>query len=125
VKPVLVDTSVWRRFFSGGAAAKALGGLLEEDGVVLTHGWVLGELMLGGLAEREEKLLRRLPTAPLVAESEVLEFVRHRRLARRGIGWVDANLLASALVASASLWTLDVALAALAAELKLSPDLGR
>ena len=70
--------------------------LLDEEGIVFTHPWILGELTLGGLARREEELFRRLPTVPLVSEDEVLQLIRHRRLARRGIGWVDANLLASA-----------------------------
>ena len=121
--PVLVDTSVWRRYFSGGTAARPLGVLLDEEGIVFTHPWILGELTLGGLARREEELFRRLPTVPVVSEDEVLQLIRHRRLARRGIGWVDANLLASALVASTSVWTLDSALARVGAELRLAPDL--
>lgn len=68
---------------------------------------VLGELVLGGLARREEELLRRLPRATTVADDEVLAFVRQRHLSRRAIGWVDAHLLASALVEGALLWSLD------------------
>ena len=51
---VLVDTSVWRRFFGGSPAAGALADLLDEDGAVLVHPFVLGELVLGGLSAREE-----------------------------------------------------------------------
>jgi predicted nucleic acid-binding protein len=68
---------------------------------------VLGELILGGLARREEELLRRLPRAVTLADDEVLAFVRRRQLARRAIGWVDAHLLASALVEGALLWSQD------------------
>lgn len=75
---------------------------------------VLGELVLGGLAHREEELLRRLPRAAHVPEDEVLVFVQQRQLARRAIGWVDAHLLASALVDGALLWSLDRALARVA-----------
>jgi len=35
VNPVLVDTSVWRRYFSGLASVRKLGELLDEDGAVL------------------------------------------------------------------------------------------
>jgi hypothetical protein len=117
VTPVLVDTSVWRRFFAGAAGVSALGDLLDEDGGVLVHPFVLGELVLGGLSTREEALLGRLPSAATLAHDEVLQFVRRSRLARRGIGWVDAHLLASALASSAALWSADAPLASAAAEL--------
>ena len=38
---------------------------------------------------------------------------------RRGIGWVDAHLLASALLSSAALWSMDGKLAAAAAALEV------
>lgn len=113
---VLVDTSVWRRYFSGSPGASALGDLLDED-AVLVHPFVLGELVLGGLSAREQSLFARLPASSVIAHEEVLEFVRRRKLARRGIGWVDAHLLASALASSAALWSSDAPLAAAAAEL--------
>jgi predicted nucleic acid-binding protein len=117
VKPVVVDTSVWRRYFSGSPSVQRLGDLLDEDGVVLTHPFVLGELVLGGLVAREEGLFEPLPAADLVPHAEVLAFVRQRRLTRRGIGWIDAHLLASTLVSQAELWTVDAALSATAADL--------
>ena len=117
MKPVLVDTSVWRRYFSGTSSVRRLGDLLDEDGVVLVHPFIVGEMVLGGLSAREEKLFGRLPSAGMVPHEEVLELVRRRRLARRGVGWVDAHLLASALVASAGLWAADAALSAAAADL--------
>jgi hypothetical protein len=120
VKPVLVDTSVWRRYFSGSPGVRQLGELLDEDGAVLTHAFVIGELVLGGLSAREEALFDRLPTAAIVAHDEALEFVRRRRLTRRGIGWVDAHLLASALTSSAVLWSIDTDLMAAADDLAVS-----
>jgi predicted nucleic acid-binding protein len=112
VKPVLVDTSVWRRYFGGTPGGRDLG--------VLVHPFVLGEMVLGGLSRREEQLFGRLPTADVVPHEEVLEFVRRRRLARRGIGWVDAHLLASALTSSAVVWTADSDLKAAAADLGIA-----
>lgn len=117
--PVLVDTSVWRRYFSGAPGTRALGELLDED-AVLSHPFVRGELLLGGLAPREEGLFARLPLAGLAPHEDVLALVRRRRLMRRGIGWVDAHLLASALLSSAALWSLDRALAAVAADLDVA-----
>jgi predicted nucleic acid-binding protein len=107
VTPVLVDTSVWRRYFSGSASVRQLGDLLDEDGAILLHPFVVGEMVSGGLSAREEGLFARLPGAAMVAHEEVLEFVRRRRLARQGIGWVDAHILASTLAASAVLWSAD------------------
>jgi len=117
MKPVLVDTSVWRRYFSGTASVRGLGDLLDEDGAVLVHPFIIGEMVLGGLSAREEQLFVRLPSAGVVPHEEVLELVRRRRLARRGIGWVDAHLLASALTSSAVLWSVDADLSAVAADL--------
>jgi predicted nucleic acid-binding protein len=122
LRPVLVDTSVWRRYFAGAAGVKALGGLLDEDGAILVHPFVVGEMVLGGLSAREEALFTRLPGALVVPHEEVLAFVRRRRLARRGIGWVDAHLLASALASGGALWSVDIPLSALATDLGVGFD---
>ena len=114
---VLVDTSVWRRFFGGSSNARPLQELLEEEGAVILHRWVLGELVLGGLSTREEGLLRQLPLAQQVSDDDVLAMVRQRRLSRRGIGWVDAQLLASALASGGELWSFDSDLADAASDL--------
>jgi hypothetical protein len=90
---------------------------LDEHGVVLLHPFVLGELVLGGLSSREQQLFERLPGIAMLPHAEVLAFVRGRGMARRGIGWVDAHLLAGALAASALLWSLDAALARAATDL--------
>lgn len=120
---VLVDTSVWRKYFSGRAppdAGRMLDELLDEEGLVLIHSAVIGELLLGGLPAREELLLQRLPSGPEVSTPELHAFIRFRKLARRGLGWVDCQLLASALLASASLWSFDRELTAAAADLKIA-----
>lgn len=120
---VLLDTSVWRKYFTGRMgvrAARVVGDLLDGDAELLVHPAVLGELVLGGLSPREEALLGRLPAAPAVADAEVLGFVRQRKLTRRAVGWVDVHLLASALVAPAALWSLDADLSKLAAELEVA-----
>jgi predicted nucleic acid-binding protein len=115
----LTDTSVWVDFFRGSSRAKDLSRLLELDEVLL-HPWVLGELMLGVLGQRREAVvrdLRALPAAVRVQDHEVLELVTSRRLTGRGIGWVDAQLLASALLARCELWTFDRGLALVARDL--------
>jgi predicted nucleic acid-binding protein len=58
----------------------------------------------------------------VVPHDEVLAFVRRRRLTRRGIGWVDAHLLASALASGGALWSVDGDLSAVAAALGVGYD---
>jgi hypothetical protein len=51
-----------------------------------------------------------------------MDFVQDRRLHGRGLGWIDAHLLASALVGQMTLWTADAALRAIATELRIHFD---
>ena len=118
----LADTSVWVNFFRGASSSGALGDLLETNEILL-HPWVLGELVLGSLGLSQHLViadLQLLPAAPGVPDDEVLDFVVGRQLSGRGICWVDAHLLASALVSRCRLWTFDRALAAAAEDLGLT-----
>ena len=113
---VLVDTSVWIAHWRAGE--RRLAQLLEAN-TVLVHPFVLGEIALGHITSRMD-VLADLATldAPRVAEhGEVLALVERSRLWGRGIGWVDAHLLASALLDRIGLWTLDAPLARVAREL--------
>ena len=108
---ILADTSVWIGHLGSGNSA--LVGLLEA-GLVLSHPWVVGELALGRLAQRDEviQLLEGLPQASVATDEEVISFIELHRLFGQGIGYVDAQLLAATLLtADAALWTFDRALA--------------
>jgi predicted nucleic acid-binding protein len=121
---VLVDTSVWIRFLSSRAPyAAELDGLLSRD-EVSGHDFVYGELLIGDRGGRGLLLANyeQIHQAPLVPHREVVAFVRERRLHGRGVGWIDAHLLASALVGRLKLWTVDPRLAAMAKELGISYD---
>jgi predicted nucleic acid-binding protein len=121
---VLVDTSVWIRFLSNRAPyATELDGLLSRD-EVSGHAFVYGELLIGDKGGRRHLLANyeQMHQAPTVPQRDVVAFVRDRRLHGRGIGWIDAHLLASALVGHLRLWTADPRLAVLAKELKTSYD---
>jgi predicted nucleic acid-binding protein len=48
-----------------------------------------------------------LPGVEVASHDEVLLFVESHQLEGRGIGWVDAHLLASAALARIPLWTRD------------------
>ena len=116
---VLVDTSVWIRFLANRAPyAGELDDLLSRD-EVSGHEFVFGELLIGDASGRKTLLSRYeiIDSAPMVPHQEVAAFVRARRLHGRGIGWIDAHLLASALVSDLTLWTADAALENVAREL--------
>lgn len=116
---VLADTSVWIRFLSNRAPyALEMDELLSRD-AVSGHDFIYGELLMGDKGRREPLLTnyRLMDQAPLLPHSDVVAFVRGRKLNGRGIGWVEVHLLASALVGQLKIWTADAALATVAAEL--------
>lgn len=103
---ILVDTSVWvDHLRRNDARLKAL----LETGQVLIHSFVIGELALGNLRQREAILqsLQDLPKAVSAGDGEVLGFIERNALFGLGIGYVDAQLLASARLSAALLWTHD------------------
>jgi len=116
---VLVDTSIWIRFLAGTEPyASELDRLLADD-EVLGHDFVYGELLIGDRGGRAKLLgaYKGMRQAPSIPNSEVVEFVRHRKINGRGIGWIDAHLLASAIVAHSTLWTADRPLSVVAQDI--------
>ncbi len=111
----LADTSVWVEHFRRGHAG--LRKLLEE-GEIVTHPFVLGELACGNLPDRAATLvlLAALPRLPLADDAAVLYAIDARKWPGRGIGWIDAHLLTSALLTRTPLWTQERKLHDLAAE---------
>lgn len=73
------------------------------------HPFVSGELACGNLKNRLVVLsdLQTLQEAKLASNPEVLQLVESRKLWGRGLGWIDAHLLASAMLSNCRLWTLD------------------
>lgn len=115
---VLVDTSVWINHFR--ASDRKLSELLEHEEVVVHH-FVIGELACGNLANRKRivSLLHALPSAPTADDDEILFFIERHRIMGRGIGLIDAHLLASCQLAKCSLWTADKKLRAVANDVKI------
>lgn len=84
-------------------------GLLDKGAVVM-HPFVIGELALGGLRQRDAILeaLNDMPSAEVASIEETLMFVNRNALYGLGIGYIDAHLLASVHLMPATLiWTRD------------------
>ena len=117
---ILVDTSVWVDHLRAGdeKLARAL-----EEGRVLTHPFVIGEISLGNLRQRDVVInaLLDLPQAKAATDREVLQLIKREALHGLGLGYIDAHLLAAArLAAGASLWSRDKPLLKAAARLGLA-----
>ncbi len=106
MKMVLVDTSVWVRHLRQGDFD--LGKLLN-DGEVLCHPYIVGELACGNLKYRNEvlSLLRLLPPATRASHEEVLQFIEKNKLMGKGLGYIDVHLSASAVLTGVQMWTFD------------------
>lgn len=115
---ILADTSVWIDYFREGL--RELAERLRR-GVVVMHPFVVGELACGNFLNRDKtlELLQQLRTVTVAEHDEVLSFVRTRELYGRGIGYVDAHLLAAAAIEGCQFWTRDKRLHALAATLDI------
>jgi hypothetical protein len=117
---ILVDTSIWVDHLRAGDArlADAL-----DRAAVFIHPFIVSELACGLLRNRGEllRLLRSLPGVPAASDDEALDFIERHGLMGRGVGYIDVHLLASAaLSGGVRLWSRDVRLAGVAAELDLA-----
>jgi len=103
---VLVDTSVWVHHFRQGEPE--LERLLNE-GEVMCHPFVIGELACGNIRNRTEilSLLHILPQATEATHDEVLQLIERNHLMGKGLGYIDVHLCASALLTGVPMWTSD------------------
>ena len=113
---VLVDTSVWVSHLRDGNADLAN---LLNDGRVLCHPLIVGELACGNLKDRASILsfLQLLPMSIEAEHDEVLSFIENNRLMGKGLGYVDVHLITSAVLTGVPIWTLDKKLAQTAVSL--------
>jgi len=78
------------------------------------HPYIVAELALGGLHDRDMTLasLEFLPELPVAELHEVRQLIEIRKLYTRGVGFVDAHLIASLIIVQTptELWTNDEAL---------------
>ena len=111
---ILVDTSVWIDHIK--CADPQLSAMLRGDRV-FAHPFVLGELAMGSIRQRTAVMAvyRKLPHAIVANDEDVLRTIERHALHGRGIGFIDAHLLVSALLTSGTqLWSRDRRLTAVA-----------
>ena len=118
---VLVDTSVWVSHLRESRPGMVS---LWNDGDVVCHPFIIGELSCGNLTNRSEilSLLHSLPMVDQVEHEEVLQFVESNDLMGKGLGYMIVHLLAPAVLFGALIWTLDRQLRAASSELGVCPS---
>jgi predicted nucleic acid-binding protein len=112
---ILADTSVWIEHFR--KTSPPLQSILEQ-GLVLLHPAVFGELACGNLTRRDQVLqfLAAMPQAKSATHAELITLIHAHKLWEIGMGWIDAQLLASCLLTPCRFWTLDKRLRTAAAK---------
>ena len=117
---VLLDSSVWATHFK--QSNPGVVQLLESE-LGVSHEFVVAELACGSLKSREETLgyLNELVALQTVFTREVILLIESKVLYSRGIGLIDAHLLASTLITpDTQLWTADKRLQKIAGELEIA-----
>lgn len=111
---ILVDTSIWIDYLNRGLD-DSLGVLLAGESVLM-HDFVIGEIAMGSLKNRNAQLafLRDLHRIPTASDKEVGVLVESAALHGTGLSYIDAHLLtaarASADAEPVRIWTRDIAL---------------
>jgi predicted nucleic acid-binding protein len=115
---VLVDTSVWVEHLRSGKTG--LESLLN-NGSVVCHLFIVGELACGNLSNRVEilSLLQALPLANHAEHEEVMHFIDNYSPMGKGLGYIDMHLLVSAILTKVPIWTLDKKLREVSSKLGL------
>ena len=114
---ILADTSVWVDHFRKKDAE--LYRQLQRNSISI-HPFVVAELALGPLPSRPKTLadFDLLPMAKVAQGSEVRRMIEAHALFQKGIGFVDAHLLASTLITPhTALWSRDKRLRSVAESL--------
>ena len=122
---ILADTSIWVDHLRLSNAQMAS---LLNRGKIAMHPFVVAEIALGSLKNRRQKLgamdlLRKVRVAQM---SEVRHMIEANALYSKGIGLIDAHLIASCLLTPGTqLWTRDSALQKVAKALGILVDPAR
>jgi predicted nucleic acid-binding protein len=96
--------------------------MLDNEQIVI-HPFIIGEVALGSHHDRARLIsrLQRLVQVRVARTETVMALIEVEQLHGKGIGFVDANLLASVrLTPGTQIWTRDKSLHAVAERLKLA-----
>jgi hypothetical protein len=119
---ILADTSVWVDHFR--KRDFELYQQLQRNNISI-HPFVVTELVLGNLPKREKTIayLDLLPMVKVAQMSEVRHMIEAHALFQRGIGFVDAHLIASTFITpNTVLWSRDKRLRDIAKTVGLNAD---
>jgi predicted nucleic acid-binding protein len=117
---ILADTSVWVDHFRK-RDAELHRQLLQNN--IATHPFIVTELALGSLPDRQKTLadLELLPQVKVAHTDEVRSMIESHSLSRKGLGFVDAHLIAAALITPGTvLWSRDKQLHSIAQTMGIS-----
>jgi predicted nucleic acid-binding protein len=104
---ILADASIWVDHFRK-RDAELQRQLLQNN--ITIHPFIVAELALGSLPNRHKTLadLELLPQVRTAHINEVRSMVESHSLFRKGLGFVDAHLIAATLITPGTvLWTRD------------------
>lgn len=121
---VLADSSIWIDHLR--EASAPLLELIAGDQLVM-HPYVIGEVALGSIKDRDTIIgdMSDLTGCEVAEHDEVMALITRYRLHGRGIGHVDAHLLAATLLTPGTrLWTRDRRLREAAETLGIAAALG-
>ena len=120
---VLADTTVWIDHFRSFNLEMDR---LLRNGIIAMHPLIAAEVALGSLRERVKTLaqLDSLIHVKVANLAEVRLLIETHALYAKGIGLVDANLLASCRITPGTeLWTRDLALQRVAQSMRIHASL--
>jgi predicted nucleic acid-binding protein len=120
---ILADTGIWIDYFRRRDAKMRK---LLEDGQVATHPFIVAEIALGSLHDRRKTLseMEALWEVKVARLAEVRRLIEVHALYSKGVGLIDAHLIASCLLTPGTqLWTRDFSLQKIAKSLGIHAEL--
>ena len=109
---IILDTSVWIEYFKGNDEYFEICQKLIEKGEVMTIELIFAELLQGARNERETEIIKNyFELIPKVQVDQLCilagYYSQKEKLFSKGIGLIDACIIAATIESNSKLWTLD------------------
>lgn len=109
---IILDTSVWIEYFKGNSDYFETCRQLIDKGEISTIEIIFAELLQGARHKRETDILKAYYQLIPKVEVEHLyllagEYSQKEKLISKGIGLIDACIIAATITSRSKLWTLD------------------